>query len=100
MKMFMRMVALLILGAFSFAAKPAEAQVNLGVARPGYPLGVGPMVGSYGGGFYPRYPVVVPPTIYRPRPVLMPPAPVYARPYYGRGPVYAPRYGMPRYYRR
>ncbi len=67
-----------------FGARPAQAQVSVGIATPGFALGVGPGAGYYGGGFYPGYPVVAPaPIVVAPRPVFVPP------PYYGYG--YGPR---------
>ncbi len=82
-------VAGLVLG-----ARPAQAQVSLGIATPGFALGVGPGVGYVGGGYYPGYPVVAP------APVIVAP-PVYApRPFYGGygyGYGYGPR-PYPGYY--
>jgi len=104
MKTLLRTVTLLVVaGGFGFAARPAEAQVSVGIATPGFALGVGPGAGYAVGGYFPGYPVVVPPPVYYPRPVFVPP-PVYARPYYGgyygRAPYYGPRYGYPHNYRR
>jgi hypothetical protein len=97
--------SLAVLVAF-LPSKSAEAQVSVGIATPGFSLGVGPGVGYVGGGYY-GYPVVAPP-IYAPRPVIIAP-PIYGRPYYGgvygRGYYAPPRpggyyYGAPRGYRR
>jgi len=104
MKTFFRTMTFLSVAVFGLAAKPAEAQVSVGVATPGFALGIGPGAGyvGVGGGYLPGYPVVAPP-VFAPRPVFVPP-PIYGRPYYGggyvRGPVYGPRYAAPRYYRR
>ena len=101
MKTLFRTMTFLTVAVLGLAAKPAQAQVSVGVATPGFALGIGPGAGYVAGGYFPGYPVVAPP-IYAPRPVFIPP-PVYARPYYGgyaRGPVYGPRYAPPRYYRR
>ena len=65
-----------------FGAKPAQAQVSVGIATPGFALGVGPGAGFVAGGVYPGYPVVAP-VVVAPRPVFVP------RPYYGYG--YGPR---------
>ncbi len=112
MKTIMKVAAVLaVLAAFT-APKSAEAQVSVGIATPGFSLGVGPGVGYVGGGYFPGYPVVGAP-IYAPRPVYVAPPvyggfvggiygrPVYGRPYYGP-PVYrGGYYPAPRgYYRR
>jgi hypothetical protein len=103
MKTLLRTLTVFTVAAFGFAARPAEAQVSVGIATPGFALGVGPGAGFVAGGYYPGYPTVVAPPIYAPRPLVVP-GPVYGRPYYGgyygRGPVYGPRYAPPRYYRR
>ena len=106
MKTFLRSVAFVVVAASGFVAKPAQAQVSVGVATPGFALGIGPGAGYVGGGYYPGYPVVVPPPIYAPRPVVVAP-PIYGRPYYGgygygygRPYGYGPRYGYPPHYRR
>ena len=108
MKTFLRTIAFVAVAAVGFVAKPAEAQVSVGIATPGFALGVGPGAGfvGVGGGFYPGYPAVVAPPIIAPRPVVVAP-PIYARPYYGGygygygRPYYpGPRYGYPvRHYR-
>jgi hypothetical protein len=104
MKTLFRTMTFLTLAFVGFSARPAEAQVSVGVATPGFALGVGPGAGYVGFGGYAGYPVVPAPVVV-PRPVFVPP-PIYARPYYGgfygRGPVYGPRYGPApgRYYRR
>jgi hypothetical protein len=94
MKTILRMLTFAGVAAIGFGAKPAEAQVSVGVATPGFALGIGPGAGFVGGGFYPGYPVVAGPVIV-PRPVVVAP-PIYGRPvyggYYGRG-GYGPRYG-------
>jgi hypothetical protein len=99
MKTILRAVAIVAVAAVGFSAKPAQAQVSLGIATPGFALGVGPGAGFVAGGVYPGYPVVVPPPIYAPRPVFLPP-PIYGRPYYGgyaygRPAHYGPRPGYP-----
>ena len=105
MKTLLRTVTVLTVAAFGFASKPAEAQVSVGIATPGFALGVGPGAGYVAGGYLPGYPVVAAP-IYAPRPIFVPP-PIYGRPYYGgyyggyaRGPVYGPRYAPRGHYRR
>jgi hypothetical protein len=106
MTTFLRTVAMVAVASVGFVEKSAEAQVSLGIATPGFSLGVGPGAGYVGGGYFPGYPVVVPPPYYAPRPVFVPP-PVYGRPFYGGyGPGYGrphygpPRYGYPQHYRR
>jgi hypothetical protein len=92
MKTILRTVAIVAVAAVGFSAKPAQAQVSLGIATPGFALGVGPGAGFVGvGGVYPGYPAVVAPPIYGPR--FIAPPPIYGRPYYGG---YA--YGRPGYY--
>jgi hypothetical protein len=101
MKTIFRTMSLLTVVVLGLSAKPAQAQVSVGIATPGFALGVGPGAGFVAGGVYPGYPVVAAPVVV-PRPVFVP-APVYGRPFYGgyaRGPVYGPRYAAPRYYRR
>jgi hypothetical protein len=100
MKTILRSMAFLAVMAFLLAAKPAQAQVSVGIATPGFALGVGPGAGfvGVGGGYYPGYPVVGAP-IYGPRPVIVGP-PIYGRPYYAGG-VYGRGYvgpGRPGYY--
>ncbi len=108
MKTFLRTVAILAVAAVGFSAKPAQAQVSVGIATPGFALGVGPGAGFVGvGGVYPGYPVypgvgvgVVGGGFYGPRPFI--PGPIYGRPVYGPGygygygrPGYGPRYAAP-----
>jgi hypothetical protein len=97
------LAGLLVAGGLGVGTKPAEAQVGIGIATPGFSLGIGPQVGyGYYGGYYPP-PVVVP------RPIVVAP-PIYGpRPYYGgayyggfRGGYPGGYYGRPGYghYRR
>jgi hypothetical protein len=101
MRTFLRTMAIVAVAAMGFSAKPAQAQVSVGIATPGFALGVGPGAGFVGvGGVYPGYPVYAPPVIaggfYGPRPIV--PAPIYGRPFYGPGYAYGrPVYGPPRY---
>ena len=110
MKTIIRPVAMLAVATVGLATRPAEAQVSVGIATPGFAMGVGPGAGFVGvGGVYPGYyPPVVAAPIYAPRPIYAPP--IYARPYpaygygygYGYGRPYppGPRYGYPvRHYR-
>ena len=71
------LAGLLVTGGLGVGTKPAEAQVAVGIATPGFSLGIGPQVGyGYYGGFVPA-PVILP------RPVVVAP-PIYApRAYYG-----------------
>jgi hypothetical protein len=71
------LAGLLVAGGLGFGTKPAQAQVALGIATPGFSLGIGPQVGyGYYGGVYP-------PPVILPRPVVVAP-PIYApRPFYG-----------------
>jgi len=95
MKTFLKTMASLAVAILGLNATPAQAQVSLGIATPGFSLGVGPGAGYVGvGGVYPGYPVypVVPAPIYAPRPVFVPP-PIYPRPYYGGYAYGRPGYG-------
>lgn len=100
MKTFLRTMAVVAVAAVGFSSKPAQAQVSVGIATPGFALGVGPGAGFVGvGGVYPGYPVVA--GGFYPGPVVVP-RPVYGRPFYGPGygygygrPVYGPRYAAP-----
>jgi hypothetical protein len=87
----MLLAGLIVAGGLAMGAKPAQAQVGIGIATPGFSLGIGPQVGyGYYGGFYPP-PVVVP------APVVVAP-PIYApRPYFAG--YYGGFRGYPGYYR-
>ncbi len=106
MKTILRTMAVVALIFAALSPRPAQAQVSVGIATPGFSLGVGPGAGYIAGGYLPGYPVVAPP-IYAPRPVVVAP-PIYGGyygGYYGRG-YYGPgrpgpyRYAPPRVYRR
>ena len=74
----MALAGMIVAGGLAFGASPARAQVGIGIATPGFSLGIGPQVGygGYYGGYYPR-------PVYLPPPVVVAP-PIYpGRPYYG-----------------
>ena len=94
MKTFLRGLAIVAVAALGFSAKPAQAQVSVGIATPGFALGVGPGAGFVGvGGVYPAFPVVAP--VFVPRPIVVP-RPIYGRPVFGPG-FGRPGFGPPRY---
>jgi len=84
------LAGLLVVGGLAFGTKSAEAQVSLGIATPGFSLGVGPGAGyGYYGGFLPA-PVVAAPVV---APVVVPRPIVVAPPFYGPRPYYGGYYG-------
>ena len=90
------LAGLLVVGGLAFGTKPAEAQVSLGIATPGFSLGVGPGVGyGYYGGYVPA-PVVAAPVVV-PRPIVVAPPFYGPRPYYGGFRGYPGYYGHPGY---
>ena len=93
MKTFARTLAVVGIAGLALAARPAQAQLSVGISAPGFSVGVGPAAGYVGGGYYPAYPVAVPPPVYyAPRPSFYAPPlygpAVYPRPYYGGRPPY------------